>query len=342
MQAETTKPTRKPLDYILAAGLMATILYVLWLIAVNGPFSAETNASRAAEAAAPTTDVGVNYGIFLLVPGIGTLVVAIYAIILAGRNKLPRPYIGQGMIAWIGVIFFQSFITGVVNPDIHKLLIGWGFSTSSLSLWDGLLVGAINALVIGTIAAGPLKAAAWRGAIAFGTGFGIIATLAHSLIYLVVNGGIMSSGRVPAGLRPEMDALNSNILVGLALVLNEAIFIVIYIALSVLVFYGIKLQQRNTPATQKNVGAGFVRPNWWVWIVLGALYYAVIMALTIGIGFGSDNLRSLGLVWPVTLAVALWAGLGVAIVLWLRPRFPHVADDAMELAWERRVVKSEK
>ncbi len=321
------KTNRKPIDYLIASVLMAGILYVIWLLAINGPFSAETNAGRAVlpSTTGGSNTVAVNYGPFLLIPGFGSLAVVVYAIILTVRYKLPRPYVGQGMVAWIGIIFFQSFITGVVNPDIHRLLVGWGFNTVSLSIWDGLLVGAINALVVGSIAAGPLKAGGWRGAVGFGVGYGTIATLTHSVIYLVANAGILTSGRVPLGSQPELDALNSNPLVGLALVLQEAIFIAIYVGLSVLVFYAIKRQQ---------AGVG-----WLGWLGLATLYYGTIMALTTGVGFGSKSVGSLELLWPVTLASVLWAALGWVIAGWLRPRFPTTADDGSDLAWEARRPK---
>ncbi len=296
-------------DIALAIVFTIAFAVLVAVLAFNGPFKSETSANQPVIPTAPQTDptyVTVDYGPLLLLPGIGILLVGIGVIVFALRRKFARIFVGQGMLAWIGVIIIGSLVGGLGDKGIQSVLgAGFGFD-----LYKGLSLGIIYALVIYSIAARGLRGGSWLDAVGFGMGYGLVEQMAVSAAYLVFAGGVLVSGRAPQVALPTLDGLNNNLLVAVIPILSGFAFIFIHAASATMVFYATQLE-------------GSAR---WLWLLLAALYEGAILTVDVAALTSSTGFAGLSQQWPVAIAIILWAALGYVITIWLRPRFAIYAN----------------
>jgi hypothetical protein len=288
--------------FTIAFGVLVAVL------AFNGPFKSETNANQPVIPTVPTTNpdyASVSYGPLLLLPGIGILAVGIGVIVFALRHKFARIFVGQGMLAWLGVIIIGSILGGFFDKGIQSVLgVGFGFD-----LYKGLSLGLIYALVVYSIAARGLRGGGWQDAVGFGMGYGLVEQVAVGAAYLVFAGGVLVSGRAPLAALPTLDGLNNSLVVALIPIVSGFAFIFIHATSATMVFYATRF-------------AGSAR---WLWLLLAALYEGAILTVDVAALTSSTGFAGLAQQWPVAVAIILWAALGYTITIWLRPRFPTFA-----------------
>lgn len=299
-------------DIALAALFIVAFGVLVAVLALNGPFKAETNANQPLVPTAPTADadyVTVNYGPILLLPGIGILIVGIGVIVYALRRKLARIFVGQGMLAWVGVIIIGTIVGSLLDKSIGNLL-GAGLR---YELYKGISQGLIYALVIYAIAVRGLRGAGWSDGLGFGLGFGLVEQMAvGGLAELILVGGVLVSGVAPLGAIPTLNMIDG--LPGaLIAIVNSAALILVHVGSATLIFYALTFADRRR----------------WGWLLAAALYEGASYTAS---RISNGGLSDLGQQLTIAFAIVLWAALGYAITLWLRPRFPHEqlqADDAM-------------
>lgn len=299
-------------DIALAAVFTIAFGVLVAVLAFNGPFKAETNANQPIVPTSPAASgdyASVGYGPLLLLPGLGVLIVGIAVIVVALRRKLARIFVGQGMLAWIGVVIIGSLLSGFFDRSIQSA-IGSG---ASFALYGGLSQGLIYALVILAIAVRGLRGGGWRDAVGFGMGYGLVEQMAIGAALLVVTGGVLVSGKAPVELVDKLNGLNSSILVALTPIITGIAFIIVHIGSATLVFYAAKLE-------------GGAR---WLWLLLAVLYEGAGRSVSI---ISNNGYNQFSQQWPLAIAIVLWAALGYAITVWMRPRFASLAPADGSLA----------
>ena len=281
--------------YILPAGQTGT--YTLGLV-YGDKTSATYNMSWQA----------LKLGPFVLLPGLGMVLVALAFIVYAAwRKMLDWRYLGLGALFWVLTVAVKFAFAIPVNPLVFQALGATGenlFSPGSLVayLYIGALTGVFEAglawLILRKIRWGQAN---WSQALVFGIGFGTV----EALLLGLSSGGAALAGLLAPDALPvsALGGLASNATLSMALapIVERIAVIFAHILACVLIFYAIASRESR-----------------WGWL---AILYKSLLDAPGGFAafWGSNTPEKL---WTLEAIIALFGLIGLWGTLRISRRYP--------------------
>jgi uncharacterized membrane protein YhfC len=244
---------------------------------------------------------------FVLLSGIGMILVGAGYVIYAAARRLGWGYLGLGAGVWIATVVLKFVWAVPANPPIYAALTGAlpeAAATVVFSIYVGALTGIFE--VLGTwllLRYTKLGRVPWGRALAFGIGFGAIEALllgANSVI------GVVTAIISPSALSLEaleQIARQTTVLYIAAPVWERFFTVLIHIFANVCLFYGIVRGQAR-----------------WLWVPF--VFKSAIDAVAAWAQFGL--LSTIGGLWIVEGIVAAFGLAGWLGTRWIGAHYPEV------------------
>jgi uncharacterized membrane protein YhfC len=247
---------------------------------------------------------------WILLSGVGMLVVSIAFIIVAFRAGGTWGYLGLGALMWVVTVAVKFLIAIPINPPLYKAI----YDTANLwapgSLLFDLYVGALTGITEVLLCWKLLRIkhwgnAPWRKALAFGIGFGAFeALLLGGSNLFSTSVSLAMPQAIPESALRSLSVLNDP-LYGLAPVAERFGTILAHIFCSVLIFY--------------TIASGKSR---WVWI---AFAYKTLLDAIAGFAqmWGVETLPKIWTIEALILILGMIAGFGIWKVKQAYPETPE-------------------
>jgi uncharacterized membrane protein YhfC len=242
----------------------------------------------------------------VLLPGIGMILVALVFIGYALLRRLGFRYLVFGGVAWVVAVALKFAWALPVNPPVYQALTGSlpeGFGQFIFYIYVGALTGVFEVAVVWLfLRYTRFGKVPWQKALAFGIGFGSLEALLLGFSSLVT---LLTALLAPDQFTTEalaQLALTSNVLFGLAPIVERAATILVHIFTSVLIFYEIQTHQPR-----------------WFW---AAFVYKTAL----------DSVAAFAQFWGVNTLARIWTIEGIIILFglfawwgirWVAVRYPH-------------------
>jgi uncharacterized membrane protein YhfC len=242
-----------------------------------------------------------------LLSGLGMIAVAAGYIVYVIVTRLSGGYLGLGALAWVVAVALKFAWAIPVNKLVYNALysaLPKALAGPVFYVYVGLLTGVFEvALVWLVLRYTRLGKAEWRRVLAFGIGFGVVEALLLGLSSLgnVVAAMIMPNMFPPAAL--EQIAQASNILYGLAPVLERFFTVLIHILSNALIFYAVARRQPR-----------------WFWLAF--VYKTLIDSVA---AYAQVTGLTLGKIWVIEAIVAVWGAIGWPGTRLIARSYPEIA-----------------
>jgi uncharacterized membrane protein YhfC len=250
----------------------------------------------------------------VLLPGIGMILVALVFFGYALSRRLGFRYLVLGCIAWVVAVTFKFAWALPFNTPIYQALTGGlpaAFGQFIFYIYVGALTGVFEvALVWLFLRYTRFGNVSWAKALAFGIGFGALEALLLGLSSLSTSlTALLAPDQFPPDALAQL-ALASNILFGLAPIVERAATILVHIFSNVLLFYGVQTRQAR-----------------WFW---AAFFYKTAL----------DSVAAFAQFWGVNTLARIWTIEGVIILFglfswwgirWVAARYPQISKPEEDL-----------
>jgi uncharacterized membrane protein YhfC len=244
---------------------------------------------------------------FVLLAGIGMILVGAAYVIYAAARRLGWAYLGIGAAAWIGTVVLKFVWAVSANPPIYAALTG-ALPKVAANIVFSIYVGALTGIfeVLGTwllLRYTKLGRVPWARALAFGIGFGAVEAVllgANSLIGVVT--AIVSPSALPLETLEQI-AHQTTALYIAAPVWERTFTVLIHIFANVCLFYGVVRQRAR-----------------WLWVAFA--FKTAIDSVAAWAQFGL--LATVGGIWIVEGIVAAFGIAGWFGTRWIDARYPEV------------------
>jgi uncharacterized membrane protein YhfC len=244
---------------------------------------------------------------YILLSGIGMILVAAGYVIYAAVRRLGWGYLGLGAGAWIATVVLKFVWAVPVNPSIYAALTGAlpeSLATVAFSIYVGSLTGFTEVLLTWFLLRyTKLGRVPWGRALAFGIGFGAVEALllgANSVIGVVT--AIVSPSALSLEALEQIASQTTPLYIA-APVWERFFTVLIHIFANVCLFYG--------------VVRGRAR---WLWVSF--VFKSAIDAVAAWAQFGL--LSTVGGLWIVEGIVAVFGIGGWLGIRWIGAHYPEV------------------
>ena len=231
----------------------------------------------------------MNLSIWILLPGIGAIVIATAFIAYARIKKCPWSYIGLGALAWVIVTIVKFLVATPITPWVYQLVYVpddvWASGSMLFYVYIGVLTALTEVLLTWMVLRYTrLGEVPWTKALAFGIGFGVIEAFYQGIPSLVANiSALMAPESLTSATISSLQVLN-NPLFGLGPGTDRFFATLIHVFANTLLFYGVISKQGR-----------------WLWIAFA--YKCVV-----------DTVAAFGMFWGVETLSRLWR---LEAVLWI-------------------------
>ena len=255
----------------------------------------------------------IRLGLFVLLPGIGMILVALAFVTYAVRQKiLGWRYLGLGALLWILTVAVKIAFAIPVNPLVFQALGVPGnhlFSPGNLTayLYIGALTGIFEAgLTWLILRKSHWGKAGWTQALVFGIGFGTIEALLLGLAgFGSALAGLLSPDILPVYTLASL-ANNATLGMGLAPIVERLSVILAHIFSCVLIFYAIASNETK-----------------WGWL---AIIYKTLLDTPAGFAafWGAGTIDK---IWTLEIVIAVFGMAGISGILLVSRRYQNVTHN---------------
>jgi uncharacterized membrane protein YhfC len=182
--------------------------------------------------------------VWIVLPDIVVIAMSGAFVIFARKRNGPWSYIGLGALLWAVTVGVKFFVAIPLNPVIYRVLYSPGALLAPgnilFYIYVGLLTGLTEVLLTWLLLRySRLGIVPWAKALAFGVGFGAFEALFVGISSLGTNvSALTTTEPIPDAILSGL-LLLGNPLYGLAPVVERFGTILVHIACSVLLFYGV-------------------------------------------------------------------------------------------------------
>ncbi|MGC9400743.1 MAG: YhfC family glutamic-type intramembrane protease [Anaerolineae bacterium] len=247
---------------------------------------------------------------WVLLSGIGMIVVAVGYVAYAAVRRLGWGYLGLGALAWAITVALKFAWALPTNTPVYEALTGALPGTAAnviFYIYVGALTGlteiALTWLVLRYTKWGQVP---WTRVLAFGLGFGAVEALLLGVGSLIGTAtALLAPTSLPLGTLRQIATAN-NPLYGLAPVSERFFTVLIHLFSNVLLFYGARQRESR-----------------WFWLAFA--YKSGIDAVAAFAQFW--GIGTVGRIWTIELIILLWGVVGWWGTRAVRDRYPPLTQD---------------
>jgi uncharacterized membrane protein YhfC len=190
----------------------------------------------------------MNLSPWIILPGVGKIIIALAFIVFARQRGGSWRYLGLGVLAWIVTVAVKFLIAVPLNTPVYLAIYVPDALFAPGSVLFYVYVGVLTGLTEVLLTWLPLRytrlgRAVWANALAFGVGFGAFEALYQGIPSLISNLSILAAPQsVPAATLTSLQLLNDP-LFALAPATERFAATLVHIFGCVLLFYGVASRQ---------------------------------------------------------------------------------------------------